>query len=92
MGIYLFKKVVFNCKKATLLALKKSDGAASIWEKLQLFYHKLYCNACRRFIKQSGEIDATLADVTQQELENPTHILPDHVKNDLQAQIDQLKK
>lgn len=92
MGIYLFRKVVFNCKKATLLALKKNDGAASLWEELQLFYHKFYCDACRRFMKQSKEMDSYLADVTRQERESPTHNLPDHVKNDLQAQIDRLRK
>jgi hypothetical protein len=92
MGIYLFKKAVFNCKTATLLALKKNDGAASMWEELQLFYHNLYCNSCRRFIKQSAEIDILLADITRRERENPTHNLPDHVKNYLQAQIDQFRK
>ena len=92
MGIYLLKKVVFNCKKATLLALKKNDGAASLWEELQLYYHQLYCDACRRFIKQSGEIDTLLANVTGQERENPTYHLPDTIKNDLQAQIDQHSK
>jgi hypothetical protein len=89
MAIYLFKKVVFNCKKATLLALKNNDGSASLWEKLQLFYHRLYCDPCRRFIKQSTEIDSFLSDVTRQEHENPTHHLPDPIKNHLQAQIDQ---
>jgi hypothetical protein len=37
-------------------------------------------------------MDSYMADVTRQERENPTHNLPDHVKNDLQAQIDQLRK
>lgn len=92
MGIYLFRKVVFNCKKATLLGLKKNDGTASLWEELQLFYHNLYCNSCRRFIKQSKEIDILLANITGQEHENPTHTLPDQVKNNLQAQIDQHRK
>jgi hypothetical protein len=92
MRFYLFKRVVYNCKRATLLALKKQDGKASLWEQVQLSYHNLYCNACRRFIKQSEELNTSLAGLNQGEYETPSHHLPDAIKKDLQGQIDQFKK
>jgi hypothetical protein len=92
MRFYLFKRVIFNCKKATLLILKMQDGNATLGEQVQLIYHKLYCNVCRRFAKQSKKINTILVGVNQHEYENPSHNLPDTLKKDLQAQIDQLNK
>ena len=50
--IYPFRKVVFNCKEATLLSIKKEEGKIDVIERLKLWYHLLYCDPCRRFIAQ----------------------------------------
>lgn len=57
MGIYPFKKIVFNCKQATLLSLKKEQGKISFIEKIKLAYHLFYCDPCQHFIKHSHIIN-----------------------------------
>jgi hypothetical protein len=54
--MYLFEKVVYNCKKATLLSMKREEGQITVFERLELAYHLLYCPPCRYFINQSKEI------------------------------------
>lgn len=92
MGFYLFRKVVFNCNRATQLALKKQDGRASWLERMQLFYHTLYCDPCKRFIKQSEHLNSLLAEVNKRTYDTPLHSLNDDLKKDIQAKIDQLNK
>ncbi len=92
MRIYLFKSLVFNCRKATLLALKKEDGHASVLEHIQLYYHSFYCRACRQYLKQSTVINTLLGIADQHQFENPAYHLPDQVKEHFQEQINQFKK
>ncbi|HWA34358.1 MAG TPA: hypothetical protein VG737_09530 [Cyclobacteriaceae bacterium] len=54
--MYLFKRVVFNCRRATLLSLKKEQSAISLLERVELSYHLLYCSPCRRFLAQSARL------------------------------------
>jgi len=88
MKIYLFKKTVFNCKQATLLSIKKEEGKISIFERVKLFYHLLYCIYCRRFAKQSSIINHIGKEVTDSIFTNPPHTLSDKVKEGIQQQID----
>jgi uncharacterized membrane protein len=92
MAIYLFRKIVFNCKQATLLSLKKEEGKASLKERALLWYHLLYCNSCRRFVIHSKKMNNFLSDLNKQETGQPTHIIPDDVKKVLQDRIDQFEK
>jgi len=54
--VYLFKKVVFNCKRATFLSVKKEENGITFFEQLELSYHLLYCDPCRNFIEQSKRL------------------------------------
>jgi hypothetical protein len=88
MKIYLFKKIVFNCKQATLLSLKKEEGKISIIEKLKLSYHLLYCSSCKRFVKQSSTINQIGKGIDNSIFTHPPHKLSEKVKEDIQQQID----
>ena len=49
-----------SCLKATELIEKKLNFKLSFKEKLQLKAHKMICNACRNYEKQSVLIDNSL--------------------------------
>ena len=88
MKVYLFKKNVFNCKQATLLALKKEEGKISIAERVKLFYHLSYCSYCRNFVKQSSIINHIRKGVVNSIFTHPPHALSAKIKADIQQQID----
>lgn len=50
--IYPFRSILYNCKQATLLSIKKEEGKISLLESAKLRYHLLMCDPCRRFIQQ----------------------------------------
>ena len=88
MKVYLLKKTVFNCKQATLLSIKKEEGKISMFEKVKLFYHLLYCSYCRRFAKQSSIINHIGKGIVDSIFTQPPHTLSDKVKEGIQQQID----
>jgi len=69
--MYLFKKIVYNCKHATQLSLKKEEGKASFRERVQLWYHLLYCSFCRRCIRQSRQINEMGQELKHHLQQNP---------------------
>ncbi len=82
--MYLFKKVVFNCKRATLLSLKKDQGKITFLERAELSYHLIYCDPCRRFITQSHQIDNAGAAL----MLKPPFSLPENIRSLIQQEID----
>jgi hypothetical protein len=90
--IYLFKKIVFDCKQATLLSIKQEEGRITFFEKLKLSYHLLYCDPCRRFIEQSKQIDQIGQELDQRLSSRPPFTLPEVTKDRIQQQIDQLDR
>jgi len=56
--MYLFRKTVFDCKQATLLSIRKDEGRITLFERVKLSYHLMYCDPCRRFIKQWDLLNA----------------------------------
>lgn len=56
-------RVLFlSCQKATELIEKKLHFRLSFKEKLQLKIHKLMCEACQRYEKQSELLDKGIAN------------------------------
>lgn len=51
---------VVSCEKSSFLIEKKLGGAITIKERGQLFIHKLICDVCRKYEKQSVLLDALL--------------------------------
>jgi len=88
MKIYLFRKIVFNCKQATLLSLKKEGKSISVPERIKLLYHLLFCDSCRNFIKQSSLITRLGKDVIDSIFANPPHTLSPKIKESLQQQLN----
>jgi hypothetical protein len=63
-----------SCKKATELIEKKLHFRLSMLEKMQLKMHKMMCNACTHYEKQSKLIERGIAksddeSFSQEELE-----------------------
>jgi len=63
-----------SCKKATELIEKKLHFKLSIIEKMQLKMHKMMCNACTNYEKQSELIQKGIAksnekDFSREEIE-----------------------
>lgn len=84
-----FKKILYNCRQATRLSLKREEGNISLTERLVLAYHLLYCEPCRRFIYQWELLTRRRAarDVQAQ----PPFALSPEAKQRIQQQLDLLK-
>ena len=56
-----------SCLKATELIEKKHHFKLSVTERLQLRMHKIMCNACTRYEKQSILLDKGLSSIKESE-------------------------
>jgi hypothetical protein len=88
----IVKKIIYNCKQATLLSLKKEEGKASVKERIQLWIHLCFCVFCRRFVQQSQHINHALHHLAQQQEQQPVHHLPESLKAALQEQLNASEK
>jgi hypothetical protein len=79
----IMQKLFLSCLRATELIEKKFCFKLSLKEKLQLKGHKMMCNACSNYEKQSGIIDDGIARSL-----NKHHITPEEVKQ-LKDKINQ---
>lgn len=86
--MYLFKKTVYNCKRATTLSLKKEEGKISLRERLELGYHLLYCVFCRRFIRQSRQINLLGKELHRHLEKDPPFTLSPLRKEQIQKEIE----
>lgn len=85
------KKIVqlflLSCLKATELIEKKMNFKLSAREKLQLSMHKMVCNACRNYEKQSAIIETGI--LKQQEQQNQKiEIDVDSLKQSILSKIE----
>jgi hypothetical protein len=90
--MYLFRKIVFNCKQATILSLKKEEGKISLNERLKLSDHLLYCKVCRNFIRQSHDINRSGKAISESLFTNPPFSLTEERKQAMQRQLDAIKQ
>lgn len=84
------KNIIRNCKQATLISLKKEEGKITISERLKLSIHLLFCDACKRFIKQSGLVNNAMQQLHQKLYQHPPHTLSKEAKEKMQQQVDGL--
>jgi hypothetical protein len=80
-----FKKIVYNCHKATFLIEKKQIGTITFREKIELKIHLTGCVICRIFQQQSILINRTVKDLFQHRQMK----LEDDFKKQLQRRIDE---
>lgn len=92
MRIYFFKKTVYNCKQATMLALKKEEKRISVFERILLACHLLYCDPCKRFIKQSEIINEAGKKMDNDFFKNPPYILEEEKIQKIREQLRFLDK
>jgi hypothetical protein len=90
MGWY--KRVINNCKKATLLIEKRNTQGISPLEQVELRLHLMSCSVCRLYNKQSQLIDKIVRQSYQNSLEANVS-LDEDIKRELNKLIDnELKK
>jgi len=65
----ILHKLFLSCFKATGLIEKKLHFNLSTQERIQLKIHKMMCDACTRYEKQSGFLEKGIAS-----LQNHKHI------------------
>jgi hypothetical protein len=88
--IYLFKKTVYNCHQATLLSIKRDEGAITLFERVKLAYHLMYCDPCRRFISQSRQLDKAGKELNELLAKRPPFELSADAKTRIQNIVDKL--
>ncbi|MEO5999657.1 MAG: hypothetical protein ABIN89_22870 [Chitinophagaceae bacterium] len=92
MKIYLFRKTVYNCKQATMLALKKEENKISLFERMKLAYHLHYCDPCKRFIKQSEIINNAGKKFNDYFYKSPPYTLEEEKITEIREQLKALDK
>lgn len=54
----LMKYIMLNCNEATYLMSMKDEGKLNFIKRFQLFLHTSMCDLCRKFEKQSLDINS----------------------------------
>lgn len=50
------KKMFVNCGKATHICDKNQYKEASVWEKMRLILHLMYCRTCRKYSSKNSRL------------------------------------
>ena len=82
------KKIIRNCRQATLLIEKKSITRLTLRESLTLRIHLAGCSFCRLFDKQSQVINQMVRELFR-DSQNPSITLSDDFKKTLQNRIEE---
>lgn len=72
-----------TCKEATYLHEIKKEGKLTLSQRVGLWVHLLYCNLCRRFVKQTDILSKQV-----KELSNNTGTLSPDAKQKMQQAIN----
>ncbi|HRG87934.1 MAG TPA: hypothetical protein PLW44_02875 [Chitinophagales bacterium] len=72
-----------TCKEATYLHEIKKEGKLTLSQRVGLWVHLLYCNLCRRFVKQTDVLSKQV-----KELSNNTGTLSPDAKQKMQQAIN----
>jgi len=81
-------KLFLSCLKATELIEKKIHFKLSLKEKIQLEAHKMMCNACTNYEKQSVLLEKGISQLNQKQL--PEEELKE-IKKMIKQKLDGLK-
>ena len=50
------KKIFISCDEANHVCDKTQYREASLWEKIKLNFHLIYCRACRKYTKNNAKL------------------------------------
>lgn len=81
------KRVIYNCKKATLLIEKQDMARLTFKEVFELRLHLFGCSFCRIYKKQSALINQMVRQLFMDSRNNTK--LDEAFKKDLQDKIEQ---
>jgi len=82
------KKIIYNCRQATLLIEKKSMGKLSFREVIELRIHLYGCSFCRLYDKQSAMINDMVQELFKSSMKRDIR-LDDEFKRQLQHRIEE---
>jgi len=83
------KRIIYNCKKATLLIEKKEMGQLTLREFIELRIHLVGCSFCRLYKRQSLMINEMVKELFKRSAP-PGNRLDDAFKKELQERIENL--
>ena len=86
----IFKKILYDCRKAQRLTIKKQESKLTLSESLQLRIHLHYCGVCRKFQQFSALLNQVFGRERHELEERPPDILTNEEKIELQRQVDEL--
>jgi hypothetical protein len=82
------KKIIYNCREATLLIEKRRYKLLSPKERIKLLIHLSGCSVCRLFRRQSRIIDRAMRMLFHTNA-NHTHSLDESTKREMQEKINE---
>jgi len=84
------KKVIYNCKQATLLIEKRQIRKLSFRESIELRIHLAGCSMCQLYNKQSQIINQMVLQLFHDtQLQVSTLTLDENFKKELQDRIEE---
>lgn len=63
-------KLFLSCNEANHTCDKSQYNEASIWEKIKLNVHLIYCRACRKYTKNNGKLTKVMKNEEMEYLKN----------------------
>jgi hypothetical protein len=82
------KKIIYNCKQATFLIEKRSQGKISFSEEVELRIHLIGCGVCKLYKKQSRMINNMVQQLFVDSVKK-NYKLDDDFKKALQDKIEE---
>jgi hypothetical protein len=82
------KKIIYNCRQATLLIEKKAMDKLSFRETIELRIHLYGCSFCRLYDKQSAMINDMVQELYKSAMKREIK-LDDNFKRQLQNRIEE---
>jgi hypothetical protein len=83
------KKIIYNCKQATLLIEKKQIKKLSFREAIELRIHLTGCSMCKLYNKQSHVINTMVHQLFHDSMQSSAPTLDDDFKKELQERIEE---
>lgn len=78
-------KVFVSCDVANHVCDKTQYNEASLWEKIKLNLHLLYCKACRKYTQNNQKLTKAIKESEVQCLDA---IAKEHIKEQFEAELE----
>lgn len=78
-------KLIFKCDEANHVCDKAQYKDASLWEKITLQIHLIYCNSCRKYTKDNMKLTST---IKKSDIKCLDHKCKENMKKELDKAIE----